>query len=252
MQLPNESTNAEEWLDDQNPTDDCYASNHIANTSINRRYEKRGTVEVFSDISKNRLKKAILEFPNITHTIVVTYGNYAPITSKDARSECIRLRKLLTKFHISGIWKVEFQDRAAFHIHLAVSMSPSIRNKIPEIEKHFFRYTNSFSKGMFRVRDMYNIDGLMTYFLKDPGVIPAGWHGRFWAEFGEKDSHLSEPIETDDQGQKRRWVVVPRPPSSPEEEEEEEEEIDLRCEVDEESCHGDKKSCQCRAWKINQ
>jgi hypothetical protein len=213
-------------------TDNYVISNPTTKPHINRNSQKRGAVYSFSKISKKRLKKSILEFPNLTHTIIVTYGQYAPITSNESRSECLRLRKLLTKFHISGIWKIEFQERAALHVHLAVSMHLSMVNRISEIEKHFFKYSNSFTRGSFNVQTISDIDGLIRYFTKPPGLVPANWHGRFWAEFGKKYSYLPEPIEADEQEEKRKQILISQPKTPPDEDEkgrEEEEEISLTC-----------------------
>ena len=134
---------------------------------------KRGTITDFSYGSRGRLFDLFNQFEvkNAATFITLTYpdcSRTAHEAKNNLRAFFKRLERLYEKHKLSGVWRMEFQERSAIHFHIVFFECPYIpKEKLQEI---WGSVTNSI-RPFTRIERVFSHKKIINYVAKYVGKV---------------------------------------------------------------------------------
>jgi len=179
-------------------------------TSLNdQKYRrgKRATISRFSSASRVRLFDLFhrLEIPNKPIFVTLTYGEGFPYVARaklHLRAFMERIRRKYKRKKVSGIWRLEFQERGAPHFHIIFFNLPFIPKRVLQA---MWGEIIGQDRPFTRIEAIHSHKGLMAYVSKYIAKLPDGENSGF-----NSVTYLHAYIEMFDDLTGRHWGVFER------------------------------------------
>lgn len=129
---------------------------------------KRSTISDFSSGSRGRLFDLFnqLEIKRNAIFVTLTYthlGTTASLAKRDLRAFFKRVERMFPKASVSGIWRMEFQERGAIHFHIVFFKLPYVaKEKVQEVWGEITNQVRPFT----RIEMIYAHKKLINYVSK--------------------------------------------------------------------------------------